>query len=95
MKDYKKECEHWKKKAAYLQGKLKQMEDDVKGWEETQKSLFAVVTGVIAGVGADEDHPVKVSREAINDALEGKTQVIVGYDAGPGEYTLFAKTKGE
>ena len=57
MKDYKKEWEYWKKKSANLQGKLTRMEDDVKGWEETQKSLFAVVTGVIAGVGADEDHP--------------------------------------
>ena len=68
------------------------MQDDAKGWEEREKSLFAVVTGVIAGVGADEAHPVKVAKKAINDAMDGKVIAIANYDAAKEEYTLFAKT---
>lgn len=82
-------CEWHKRQADRLREKLKQMQDDVKGWEERERSLLAMVTAIIAAVGADTEHPVKVSKKAISAAMEGRPVVIAHYNAETEEYSLF------
>lgn len=86
--DYKSKCEWYKRQAERMQEKLKQMKEDAKGWEERERSMLAMTTAIVAAVGADAEHPVKVSKKAISAAMEGRPVVIAHYNAEAEEYSL-------
>lgn len=81
MKNRQRDLERNKKKVYDQQKYIHELKGVIAGHEQLQRINNALVAVLLHQMGADEEHPVTVGRDAVNDALE-KLSVRSGFSDG-------------
>lgn len=74
--DYKYEYGRYKKKVERLEEEVKKLKEDNAGCLELVKASNAIVAGLLYAVKADEEHPVRLERTVISEAVSRKYKVV-------------------
>lgn len=74
--DYKHEYGRYKEKVERLEEETKKLKEENAGWMEMLEASNAIVAGLLYAVKADEEHPVRIERAVIGDAVSGKYKAV-------------------
>ena len=77
------ELGRYQKKVADQEKEIRQLKEDIAGYEDSRSGVFAMITAVVQQAGE-----VTIAREAINDILRNNVQTMVSYDHEARAYTL-------
>ena len=78
--DYKKEYGRYKKKVEDQQKEIARLHEEVQGQTQLLKANEAIITAILAQMGATEDKPFDVPQETIKKALDGSYRVMSSYE---------------
>lgn len=84
--DTKYELGKYKKKVADQQKEIDRLKEDLAGQEQLQSITYALIAVLLNSLGASQDQPAKLGREAVTEAL-GKYNVLA--HVNDGAYQLY------
>lgn len=78
--DYEYEYGRYKKKVEDQQKQIEKLQEQLEGMKQVLQANNAIIAAILLAVGATEDNHLDVPQEIINEALQGKYQIMSRVD---------------